>query len=189
MNKKVEVVEVEMTQEEKMAAMEAKLAELEAKLATKDEAITAQAIELDEMKKKEEGWLIVCNNPLYNGTTAGVLFTDGMAFIPKNRIYPRFVVEPLPDNVIESMLGDKAKYPHGARDIEEHKKVEAVPSSERMVKLITSDFGYTAEFFTKDQMDALQKRLNDRARERKEAQAKLGTQTEMMEKLLVAHRL
>jgi hypothetical protein len=62
-------------------------------------------------------------------------------------------------------------------------------SAEYVVNQLVTDFGYKAQFFTKDQMDELQQKISQRAMERKEVEAKFGTQAEMMEKLLEAHRM
>ena len=61
-------------------------------------------------------------------------------------------------------------------------------TSDYYVKYLKDDFGYSYQFFTKDQMDELNKRLSDRARERKEVEAKIGTQADMLEKLIQAHQ-
>ena len=57
------------------------------------------------------------------------------------------------------------------------------------VKYLKDDFGYDYQFFTKDQMDELNKRMSDRTRERKELEAKIGTQADMLDKLIQAHTL
>jgi hypothetical protein len=62
-------------------------------------------------------------------------------------------------------------------------------TSEYYVKYLKDDFGYNYQFFTKDQMDELNSRLSDRTRERKEVESRIGTQADMLEKLLVAHQL
>jgi hypothetical protein len=171
-----------LTPEEELEMLRAENAALKAKT-------VAQSEEIDTMKKKEEGWLIVCNNPLYQGSVYGVNFTDGVAFIPKNRVYQRFVVLPYTEEQKEMILEDKVRHPHGEREIAEYAKSVAIPSSERMVKMMVSDFGYSAEFYTKDQMDDLQKKISARALERKEAQAKLDKEPTMLEKMVVPQRM
>jgi hypothetical protein len=108
--------------------------------------------EVDTLKKKEEGWLVWTRNPMFSDKTMSVQFTDGMAFIQKDRVYPE---------------GDARK----------------------VVRLLELDFGYQSQYFTKDEMDELQKRISQRALERKEVEAKMGTQADMMEKLLQSHHM
>src|SRR4030042_283293 len=86
-------------------------------------------------------------------------------------------------------LNDPVKHPDGKEELETMKRTSKIPSSEMCVKVLTNDFGYHAQFFTKDQQDELQKRLTDRARERAEVQAKLGTESEMLEKLITRQQL
>jgi hypothetical protein len=126
------------TKEETLAEMKRRIKELES--------------EVDTLKKKEEGWLVWTRNPMFSDKTMSVQFTDGMAFIQKDRVYPE---------------GDARK----------------------VVRLLELDFGYQSQYFTKDEMDELQKRISQRALERKEVEAKMGTQADMMEKLLQSHHM
>ena len=172
--------DVKASKEETLAELKRKIKELEGEISIKDEQI-------DEMKKKEEGWLVLTNNPMYNGTTMGVLFTDGAAFIPKNRVYKNLTPEPMTESQFRSLAEALRTTPKKIE--EEYDASVNIPTSQRLVSRLVSDFGYFAQFYTKDQMDELQKKLSDRARERKEAQDKIGSQPEMLEKLLVAHQL
>jgi hypothetical protein len=61
--------------------MKAEIERLNKQMVIKDQQI-------DDMKRKEEGWLVWTKNPMFNGMTMSVLFTDGMAFIPVEREYP-----------------------------------------------------------------------------------------------------
>jgi hypothetical protein len=178
-----------ISEEEKIKQLEARLADLEAKLIDKDTAIGLKDDEINKMKEKEEGWLVVANNPLYNGTTLGVLFTDGMAFVPKNRVYPRFVVQMPTESQQRVMRDDKKKYPYGEEELEIIKQSVNTPSSERLVRFLQNDFKYQVEFYTKDQMDALQNRINARAKERMEAQAKIDKESTVLEKLIAPQRM
>jgi hypothetical protein len=140
--------ETKPTKEETLGELRRKIKELESEVAVKDSKI-------DAMEKREEGYLVWTKNPAYDGLTAGITFTDGMAFIRKDRTFPG--------------------YGNG--------------TSEYYVKYLKDDFGYNYQFFTKDQMDELNSRLSDRTRERKEVESRIGTQADMLEKLLVAHQL
>jgi len=175
--------------ETKATEKEATLAELKRKIKELESEVEAKDSTIEEMKKKEEGWLVWTDNPMYNSSTHGIQFTDGMAFIPKERVLPRFVSK-LPTEVQQrAMLNDAVKHPDGKEELETMKRTAKIPSSEMCVKVLTNDFGYHAQFFTKDQQDELQKRLTDRARERAEVQAKLGTESEMLEKLITRQQL
>lgn len=171
-----ETVPADMTLEKALAM----IAELTAKMEGKDQALEVQAKKIEEIEKKEEGWLVWTNNALYSQTTAGVLFTDGCAFIPKTRVYPRFKVELPAEDQLASMK---------PKDAEIVKASVAMLSSERLVKYLVNDFGYHAQFFDKDHMDELQQKISDRARERMEAQARINPQKEQMEKLLNRYHL
>jgi len=157
-----------------------KVAELEKKLVKKDEETT-------KLKEDGEGWLIITPNAAYDGKTAGVLFTSGMAFLPKNMVMEQFIV-PMPN---ESQIKQMAKDREVAVDVvkselEESSKVTTV---ERAVRILTSDFGYKAQFYTKDDLEKLQDQKAKRALERAEVQSKLSKQSEMLEKLIVAQRM
>lgn len=166
--------------EAKATEKEATLAELRKKVAELEQQVNAKTEEIDKLKEKEEGWLVWTPNPVYDGLTAGITFTDGMAFVAKGRVIPRFVVEMPGDEQLEK-LDNKTK--------ESLKKQTQVPSSERAVRYIVNEFGYNAEYFTKEQMDELQKRISARAKERAEVQSKMGSREDMLEKLIVAHRM
>ena len=170
----------EETKQDTLAELKKKVAELEKELSAKD-------TQIDEMKKKEEGWLVWTSNPTYNGTTMGIQFTDGMAFIPVNREIPAMKIDPMNDSQIRaSAEALRITEKELKLRIEESSKI---PTSRKAVARLVSDFGYQAQYFTKDEMDGLQKRMSDRARERADVEAKMGTQAEMLEKLLVAHRM
>ena len=138
--------ETKPTKEETLAELKRKVQELENQLETKDG-------EIDKLKKKEEGYLVWTPNAQYDGVTAGVTFTNGMAFIQKDRVYPGY------------------------------------GNAEKMANYLKNDFGYQMQYFSKDEMDKLQERLSQRAKERAEVQAKIGTPAEMLEKLMQVHHL
>jgi len=137
--------EIKASKEETLAELKRKIKELEKEVSVKDEKI-------EKMEKREEGYLVWTPNPVYDGTTAGVTFTDGMAFIRKDRTFPG--------------CGN------GTADY--------------YAKYLKDDFGYEYQFFTKNDMDELNKRMSDRTRERKEVEARVGTQADMLEKLIQA---
>lgn len=87
---------------ETLAELKRRVSELEAEMAGKDK-------EIDKLKQREEGWLVITNNPQYNDTTMGVLFTDGIAFIQKDRQFEwgdaRLTVK-----LLESDFGYKTVY-------------------------------------------------------------------------------
>ena len=190
MNKKA-VVEEEriLTPEEELEMLRKENAELKETKSTLEAKIIDQETIIDEVKKKEEGWLIICNNPLYQGSAYGVTFTDGVAFIPKLKVYPRFVVQPYTEDQKQAILDDKVRHPHAEKELAEYERTAAILSSQRLVMTLVSDFGYTAEFFTKDQMDELQKKISARAMERKEIQAKLDKEPSFLEKLSIPQRM
>lgn len=62
-------------------------------------------------------------------------------------------------------------------------------SAKKMAEYLKADFGYQYQYFSKDEMDALQERLTQRAAERAEVQARIGTPAEMLEKMMQVHHL
>ena len=159
--------------QETLADLKAKVAALEADLATKD-------VVIDGYRSRDEGWLVLTPNILYDGITADVQFHNGAAFIRKDQIIPRFQVEVPSPNIL-------AQYP-----IEEQEKILkncAMPTSERAIIHLTRDFGYVAEFYSKDQSEELARRLEPRAKERKELQAKADKQGDMLERLMSRSRI
>ena len=150
-----------------------KVAELEKKLEKKNE--------------EGEGWLIITPNAAYDGKTAGVLFTNGMAFLPKNMVMEQFIV-PLPN---ESQIKQMAKDREVPIEVVKSELAESnkITTVERAVRILTSDFGYKAQFYTSDDLDKLQDQKARRALERAEVQSKLNKQSDMLEKLIVAQRM
>ena len=166
-------VEPEMTAEEQIKFLEAQLAEARAK-------VSAQGSEINKLKEREEGWLIVTPNPVYDSKTAGVQFTDGLAFIQKDRIFPDDPV-PMTKGQEESYLAAQKKTSMDSVQ---------VTSAERKVKELEKDFGYTAKYYTKEDMDELQIRMTERAKERADAQRILQAKgNDMLEKLVTPHRM
>jgi len=158
----------------------AEVQRLKAELEEANQKATQATQTVSNMKKAEEGWLVLTPNVQYDGVTCGVQFTDGAAFILKNRVYPRFQPERPPDNQL-------AVLPDAERAAIE--KSLAIPSSERLVLTLTNDYGYRAEYYSVDQLDQLKDKMSTRARERAEVQAKLGDPRQQFEKLLEAKRL
>ena len=174
-------IDTQAEKKEQIAALERQIAALEAKMKEQDDKIFLQADFIDRMKEKDEGFLITTPNICYDGVTAGILFRNGCAFIRKNDVLPRFVVEPPPESRLQQYSEEQQ-----ARILETCK----MPSAERAMITLTRDFGYTAEYFTKDQVDELGARLEARAKERREFQATLNKQSsDMLSKLMTTHRL
>lgn len=170
--------ETKVTKEETLAELKKKVKELEEQVAAKD-------AEINKTKQDAEGWLVLCKNPAYNGVTGGILFTDGCAFIPKTRVISKYEVL-LPS---EEKQAEMKQTEEGKKELARIMKAREVPSSERAVKVLVNNFGYAAEFYTKDAMDALQERMSLRAKERADAIAKMPKKDTIMEKLMQPERL
>ena len=119
--------------------------------------ITAYELEIRDLTKEQEGWLITVPNPMYDGTTAGIKFNSGMAFLPADATYPH--------------LGGKRG------------KKEYIPDSERVANFLQDHFGYEIKFYTYDEMRELKSTLDERNADRDEA-AKLVAQEALQEKTL-----
>ena len=132
-------VEKEITLEEALATIKKLSSEMEAK-----------EQELQTFVADQEGWLIRTPSPAFDGPTFDVEFKDGLAFIKKSDVFPRFVPNP------------------------KHTKGQTIlPSNERMVKTLVDDFGYTAEYFSRDRLQELKKIKADRVLERRQFEAEL----------------
>lgn len=141
--------------------LEGKLAELQAELAKRDQIITEQKQKLNDLFAKDEGWLVTTPNPLYDGVVHGITFVRGQAFIRKEQDVSAFHITPMKDTQLE-------KYPEKERAaIREREKI---PSSERAVRVLVSDFGYVAQYFSADQLAERDALINKRAMERNQAE-------------------
>lgn len=127
-----------------LAALQKRQEELEAKLEAKDQVIQANQLEIKELTKDQEGWLITTANPLYDGKTYGVKFNSGMAFLPGSATYPH--------------LAGKAK------------NKTYTPDAKRLAQMLQDEFGYEIEYFSYEQMKALKGKLDERTRARQAAE-------------------
>lgn len=137
---------------------------LRAQMAEKEEAIKAATQEIKELKANEDGWLILTKNPLYDGETSGLKFQSGMAFVPKTRVFEQYKFPKPKQEKIDAMT-EKQRLA-----MEEAMKV---PTSEKFVRIITSDFGYESIYLEGEEGIEKLKQLNaTRAKERADAQRK-----------------
>ena len=141
--------------------LEEQLEKLQKELAQRDQVIAEQKQKLQDLHAKEEGWLITTPNPLYDGVVYGVTFTRGQAYIRRNQDVPAFHITPMKDTQLE-------KYPEKER--EAIRAREQIPSSERAVRVLTSDFGYIAQYFTAETLSERDALINKRALERNQAE-------------------
>jgi len=147
--------------EETKAQLEAKLAALHAELDKRDQIITEQKQMLNDLHAKEEGWLVTTPNPLYDGVVWGITFVRGQAYIRKDQDVAAFHVTPMKDSQLE-------KYPEKERaGIREREKM---PSAERAVRQLVSDFGYVAQYFDAEHLAERDALINKRALERNQAE-------------------
>lgn len=136
--------------------------------------------QVESLEKRDEGWLIFTPNVMFDGMTAGVQFTDGTAFIRKDTVYPRYVLNLPPANQLKAMS------PEDALALRE---TVAVPSSQRLVEYLTNEYSYKSEYFDRDHQTELKSRMTQRAQERADTQAKMGNARERLEKTMLAHRV
>ncbi len=129
-----------------------------------------------ELAKRGEGWLVTAPNPVFNGKRYGIQFTDGCAFILKDRDVEAFKVEPMGKGEMRRFIQNQypAKYfskedrARAEAEIEERQKVT---SAERAVEAFENDLGYKVEYFSADRLSEVQQRMTQRARERQAAEA------------------
>ena len=159
------------------------IAQLEADKAAKEKKI-------DELERKEEGWLVTVNNPQYDGSIYDVHFSNGQAWIPKDRVFKRTVRSMPSETEMYKEANEAFKIDHHTTidDIRKtYEKIASISSAEYMVILLTNDHGYKAEYFTKDRIEELNRVRNERAKQRAEADMKLGTMKQQAERLEKEH--
>lgn len=132
-----------------------------------NEALLAELAELRSLQASHAGWLITTKNILYDGTTHGVKFAAGMAFIPVNAKFPKYHVEPPKEGLKEMARMSDADW---KKTLERSKRTDA----EVVVELITRDMrGYKAEFFDVAHQRELQNVTEARRKEYQEALEKV----------------
>jgi len=147
--------------EETKAQLEARLEALQKELEARDQIITEQKNKLNDLHAKEEGWLVTTPNPLYDGVVWGITFVRGQAYIRKAQEVAAFVIQPLKESQLE-------KYkPEERTAIRER---EQMPSAERAVQRLVSDFGYSAQYFDAEHLAERDALINKRALERNQAE-------------------
>jgi hypothetical protein len=170
-----------------MTKSETKAPEEELTLEEYKQKIAELEKQLEKKNEEGEGWLIITPNPAYDGKTAGILFTNGMAFLPKNMVLEEFTVPTPPENQLKKIAKDREVTLDVIKaEFEESSKITTV---ERAVRILTNDFGYKAQFYTVADLDKLRDQKAKRALERAEVQSKLNKQSDMLEKLIVAQRM
>ncbi len=124
---------------EEIAALKAALAEARQQL--DDQALTRQ------------GWLITTPNAGYSGKYFNneVVFSEGMAFIVENQVYSYFVSPLEPKKQLNLMYTEEEQL----EILENRKRL----TSQRAVDFLTKDYGYSAEYFSKDQSAELDQRI------------------------------
>ena len=158
--------------QETIAELKARIAELEAEGKAKD-------AELDQHKSKSVGWLVL--TPVPNESVCyGLKFNDGMCFIARDQEVARFKQVRAPDNVM-------ANYNEVERAAIE--KSLLIPSSERAVITLISDFGYSAQFYGPDEGKALEKAIAARHIEAQQFRAQKPKQSEFMEMVSQRHHI
>ena len=168
------------------------LEQLQERIALLEKEKVERDQKIEKLEKKEEGYLIWTDNPQYDGVTADVQFTNGQAWLPKDRVLKRYIV-PMPtesqmykDANDLFALDKKTTFEEVKARFEAATKLSSV---ERCVRILQSDFNYHVKFFGKGELEELNKYIDARAKERAEVQAKLGSPREQLEKLITAHRM
>jgi molybdopterin converting factor small subunit len=158
------------------AELEEQLKELQKE---KEELEKTVGVLTDQLKaeiKDKEGWLVTTPNPLHNGEMWGIQFVNGQAFIPKKRKFPRFEVEPQKELTLQRQGLTEEQ-------IKQVRERESMPTAQRCVQRLEHDFGYTVEYYTAEDQDALNAAVEERVRER--AQMKQMQENAEREKALM----
>lgn len=129
-------------------------------------ALKAELAELRGLQADRAGWLITTENILYDGTTYGVKFDAGMAFIQANRKFPQHHVEP-PKEGLKAMA--KMSDADWQRTLERSRRSDA----EVLVEKLTAGMrGYKATWFSGEQTKQLQQVMDARRNEFQAAREK-----------------
>ena len=147
--------------EETKAQLEERLQKLEQELTERNREVAEYKQKLQDLHSKEEGWLITTPNPLYDGVVHGIVFTRGQAYIRRNQEVGAFNVTPMKESQLLA-------YPEKER--EAIKEREKIPSSERAVRVLVSDFGYQAQYFTAETLAERDALISKRTLERNQAE-------------------
>lgn len=169
----------EMTLEQ----LQARVAELEAEKVSREKKI-------DQLEGQEEGWLVWVDNLQYDGVIYEIQFSSGQAWIPKDRIIPRFVRHMPSDSELQKEANDMHNFDHKTtlEDVRSrYAETCKMSSAEFVVKILTNDHGYHARYFSRSDLEDLKKFRNDRARQRAEADARLGSMKDQAERLEKEH--
>ena len=156
--------------------LEEELKRVKGELKQTNEALEKKEDEIYELKAKDEGWLITSPNVRFDGDTAGIKFKNGQAFVAKKRVYKQFALEPYKEDLVEKMEKDKddlTKTAAERRAYDAYVERQTTLTSELAVETLVRDFGYTAEFFSVERLDQLDKQVDARVHERAKAEEDL----------------
>ena len=107
---KSKATEETMEATEETPIEEMSLEELKEKVAQLEREKAAKDARIETLEAKDEGWLITTPVASYSGVTQGVQFTDGMAFIQKDRMYAGVGTASKMARLLEKDFGYKATY-------------------------------------------------------------------------------
>lgn len=119
---------------------------------------TALESENKALRAESDGWLVTTPSPMYDGITLGVQFHNGAAFIRKNAEFVQMKRKPAKASSLEKYSTEERKA------IREREKT---PTSDLLIQQLTTDFGYTATWYTEAEARKLQDVLQNRAVERR----------------------
>lgn len=147
-----------------MAQMQEQLDKLEKQNAEQAALLAEKEEEVKNLKAEGAGWLVITPMPDFDGTTAGIKFLNGMAFVAANRKIPRFEVQPIKESTMQ-----KAGYT--PKEQEAIREREKMTSAQRAVLTLENDYGYQVEYYDGQNDKALAEKLDARARERSALEA------------------
>ncbi len=186
------VIKVNLPDQPKLDEAEDKLTPEEAKKLQKrikdlEAENAAVKNSLEKFESRLSGTLVIAPNIMFDGQGPyGLKFRDGCVFIADVDEIEYFTIrEPMPNDEILMMRIDEQynhpKYQTVATPAFKQQKFQelkdgllksrAISTSQRCVKSLESDFGYTIKRFERDQHDELQQFLIDRHRERETFEA------------------
>lgn len=149
------------------------------KLKEQDVILAQNKTKLDELNAKGEGWLVETPNATYDGSTLGIQFVRGQAFVRKNQVIPQVSVEPMKQTTIDKM-GLK---PDEVTAIREREKTS---QAERAVRQLERDFGYSVTHFdgSEEADKAMERLVSKRAKEYSQALETLEARKKAQEAIM-----
>ena len=156
--------------EERLREMMEENKRLASELQAKTDELSHAKDEIREIKAEGEGWLITTPSVTYEGASLGVSFKNGVAWVAKNREYEHGKVPHVPKAEVTALEKAAKLDPEAARNLAIMRERAKMSSSERLVELLVQDMHYTATYYDGNDPGSINRVLDLRAQQAKEAE-------------------